>query len=146
MRRYIGVVLAAAGLALAGCAEGPTKADTGTVIGAVTGGILGNQIGKGGGRALATAAGIFIGGIVGHSIGKSLDEQDRYLAQQATGEPVEWRNPDTGRYGRVVPREAYDRGGQPCREYEHEVFIDGRPEIMVGTACRNRDGTWSNVG
>ncbi|MEO1282337.1 MAG: RT0821/Lpp0805 family surface protein [Pseudomonadota bacterium] len=144
-----------AAVAVSGCGpDGPTKADTGTLVGAVAGGILGNQVGNGTGRVLATAAGAFVGGIVGHSIGQSLDEQDRRYAQTAeysalekgeSGRPVSWRNPDSGHYGEVVPRESYNRGGRPCRNFEHTVYIGGRPETMRGRACRNADGTWTNV-
>lgn len=142
-------------LGLAGCGpNGPNKADTGTVVGAVAGGILGNQVGSGTGKVLATVAGAFVGGIVGHSIGNSLDQQDRMLAQQAeyaalergqSGEVSTWRNPDSGRYGEIIPSRPYRRGARDCRDFTHKVYIDGRPQAMRGTACRNPDGTWSNV-
>lgn len=150
------VVLVSVGLLLTACGQnGFNKADTGTVVGAVAGGILGNQVGKGTGKALATAAGAFIGGVVGHSIGSSLDEQDRILAQRAeyaalergkSGVAETWRNPDNGRYGEIVPSRPYRRGVNDCRDYTHTVYIDGRPQAMRGTACRNPDGTWRNVG
>lgn len=140
---------------LAGCGpDGPTKADTGVAIGAVAGGILGNQVGKGTGKALATVAGAFIGGVVGHEIGRSLDERDRMLAREAefyaleegpSGTARTWRNPDNGRYGDVVPGRPYKRGPIDCRDYTHTIYIDGRREVMRGTACRNPDGTWRNA-
>lgn len=140
---------------LCGCGpEGPSKADTGLVVGAVAGGIIGNQVGKGSGNVLATAAGAVIGGIVGSEIGRSMDEQDRRLAREAefyaledgpSGQPRRWRNPDNGRYGDVVPSRPYQRSGRDCRDYTHTVYIDGRRETMRGTACRNSDGTWRNV-
>lgn len=138
-----------------GCGpDGPTRADTGIAVGAVAGGILGNQVGKGTGRALATVAGAFVGGIVGHEIGRSLDEQDRMLAREAefyaleegqSGVSRSWRNPDNGRYGEVVPSRPYKRGRIDCRDYTHTIHINGRPEVMRGTACRNSDGTWRSV-
>lgn len=153
--KLIGAVVVA-GVMVAGCGpNGPNKADTGTLVGAVAGGILGNQVGNGTGRVLATAAGAFVGGIVGHSIGQSLDERDRAFAQEAefaalergeTGRAVPWRNPDSGHYGEVVPRRAYNREGRQCRDFEHTVYIGGRPETMTGRACRNPDGTWRNIG
>lgn len=153
MRAYKAAVLAlVALLALAGC---ETKQDSGALIGAMTGGIIGNQFGKGSGKAGATILGAVVGGIVGSEIGRSLDERDRYYAQQAelaalergrAGERMPWRNPDSGRYGEVVPGPAFHRGPQDCREYTHTVYIDGRPRVMRGVACRNPDGTWSNVG
>lgn len=143
-------------LSLAACGPGgPTKQESGTVVGAVAGGLLGSQFGKGGGKVAATVAGAFIGGVVGSEIGRSMDQQDRMLAAQAerdafergrSGQAVVWRNPDNGRYGEVVPQAPYRRGAQDCRDYTHRVFIDGRPQVMRGTACRNPDGTWSAVG
>jgi len=132
-----------------------SKQDTGTVVGAVAGGILGNQFGKGAGRVVGTMAGVVVGGIVGNEIGRSLDQRDRQLAQQAEmdawergppGRPVRWRNPDNGRYGEIVAEDYYERGGSRCRNYVHKVWIDGRPQQMRGTACRNPDGTWTQVG
>ena len=155
LRNYLAA--AAATLLVAGCGpEGPNKADTGLVVGAAAGGILGNAVGRGrDGKILSTVAGAFIGGIVGSEIGRSMDKQDRILAQQAelaalergrSGQPQQWRNPDNGRYGEVIPMEPYRRGALDCRDYTHRIYIDGRPQAMRGTACRNPDGTWSNVG
>ena len=103
---------------------------------------------------LATVAGAVVGGIVGSEVGKSMDQQDRLLAQQAelaalergqSGVATPWRNPDNGRYGEVVPSKVYKREADYCRDYTHTIFIDGRPQTMRGTACRNGDGTWRNV-
>lgn len=155
MRRLRVLVTALLPLSVAACGpEGPNKADTGLVVGAVAGGLIGNQFGKGSGRVLATAAGAVVGGIVGSEIGRSMDKQDRMLAQQAeydalergeSGAPRKWRNPDNGRYGEVVPSRSYKRGTVDCRDYTHTIYVDGRPQSMRGTACRNPDGTWSNV-
>lgn len=151
--RLAPVLLIAA--SLAGCGpDGPTKADTGMIVGGVAGGILGNQVGKGSGNVLATVAGAFIGGVVGHEIGRSMDDQDRRLAQEAefaaleegeSGRPRRWRNPDNGRHGEIVPSKPYRRGAIDCRDYTHTVYMNNRPQAMRGTACRNRDGTWSAV-
>jgi surface antigen len=131
-----------------------TKQDTGTLAGAVVGGIIGNQFGKGSGKVAATFAGAIIGGIVGNEIGRSLDARDRELARQAEydawergppGKAVRWRNTETGRHGEIVAEAYYDRGGARCRDFVHRVWIDGRPRQMRGTACRNPDGTWTQV-
>jgi surface antigen len=145
----------AAAVALAACGpNGPNKQDTGLAVGAVAGGILGNQVGGGKGKIVTTALGAVIGGIVGSEIGRSMDQQDRMLAQQAefqalergtSGRPQQWRNPDNGRYGEVIPGPPFRRGPQDCREYTHRIYIDGRPQTMRGVACRNPDGTWRNV-
>ena len=142
-------------LPLAACGpDGPNKADTGLVVGAVAGGILGNQVGGGGGKVAATAIGAVLGGIVGSEVGRSMDQQDRMLAQQAEFDALErgqsgvsrqWKNPDNGRYGEVIPTRPYKRGVADCRDYTHKVYIDGQSQAMRGTACRNPDGTWTNV-
>jgi surface antigen len=138
----------------AGCGPEASKQDTGLVVGAVAGGLLGNAAGRGGGRPAATIVGAVLGGIVGSEIGRAMDRQDRILAQQAeidalergrSGAPIRWRNPDNGRYGEVVPQPPYRRGSLDCRDYTHTIYIDGRPQAMRGTACRNPDGTWQNV-
>jgi surface antigen len=141
-----------AALMLTACGPGGmTRQDSGTLLGAVGGGIIGNQFGSGAGRAVATAAGVIVGGIIGSEIGRSLDEEDRRMAQEAEyyaleeaeiGRTREWRNPRNGRHGRVTPKRSYRNAGLSCREFEHTIYVDGRPETMVGRACRQPDGTW----
>lgn len=157
MRMSLVAAMTAVSLAVGACSagpDGPNKQDQGLVLGAIAGGVVGNAAGRGGGRPAATILGAVVGGIVGSEIGRSMDRTDRMLARQAeleafergySGRPVVWRNPDNGRYGEVIPEPAYRRGPQDCRDYIHKVYIDGRPQAMRGTACRNPDGTWSNV-
>ena len=52
---------------------------------------------------------------------------------------------ESGRYGNVVPGPAAQIDGASCRQYTHTVYIDGRPQVERGTACRNPDGTWTIV-
>jgi surface antigen len=155
MRTLTAAAIAASMITLGACGPGAQKSDVGLGAGAVLGGVIGNQFGKGSGRVLGTVAGAVIGGVVGHDIGRGLDERDRLLAEEAeaeafergyAGRPVRWRNPNNGRYGEIVPMERYRRGPRDCRDFTHTVYIDGRPQAMRGTACRNPDGTWSNVG
>lgn len=155
--RVGGVTLA--GLLLAACAGNPQtgagpQENTGTLMGAVAGAVIGSQFGRGGGRVAAAVAGAAIGGLIGNQIGAALDDDDRaraYAAQMqaldtgASGAPVSWRNEDSGRYGTVVPGPAYQRNAMTCRQYTHTIYIDGRPQVARGTACRNPDGTWTAV-
>lgn len=155
MHKTIAIAALSLCLGLSACGpEGPSKADTGTVVGAVAGGIIGNQFGRGGGRVAATMIGAVAGGIIGNEIGRSLDKEDRRRAEEAEFEALErgspgvgrrWRNPDSGRYGEVIPEERYRRDEMECRRYTHTVYIDGRPQTMKGTACRHPDGTWRSV-
>ena len=144
------------GAAVAACSSdsGPKEVG-GTLVGAGTGALLGNAIGgAAGNRAAGTIAGAAIGGLIGNSIGAAMDDEDKrraYAAQvQAlesgpSGAPVAWRNPDSGRYGSVVPGPAYQEQGAQCRQYTHTIYIDGRPQTARGAACRNPDGTWQPV-
>ena len=148
----LAALVAVASLGLAAC---ETKQDGGTVVGAIAGGIIGNQFGRGSGKVAATVAGAVVGGIVCNEIGRKLDDRDRVLAREAeydawergpSRRPVTWRNPDNGHYGEIVAEDYYERRGARCRDFVHRVWIDGRPQQMRGTACRNGDGTWTQVG
>ncbi len=143
-------------LTLVACGPGGlSRSDGGTLVGAVAGGIIGNQVGKGSGRVVATAVGAVVGGIVGHEIGRTLDEADRRVAVEAeyraleygqSGVATPWRNPDSGHYGQVIPGKPYRQQARHCRRYTHTIYIKGEPQTMRGTACRQSDGTWKNVG
>lgn len=139
-------------LPLWGCGPAGSNQEGGTVVGAVAGGIIGNQFGQGAGRALATVGGVVVGGLIGSEIGKSMDDADRRYALEAEyraledDDEEEWRNQKSGHYGRIKPRRSYRNAGLDCREYEHTVYINDRPQTMVGKACRQRDGTWKSVG
>jgi surface antigen len=151
------LALALVPLSLAACAadSGPKEVG-GTAVGAVAGGVAGNAIGgSAGNRAAGTVIGAVLGGFVGNRIGASLDDEDKrraYAAQMQaletgpSGAPVAWRNPDSGRYGNVVPGPAYQMNGEPCRQYTQTVYIDGQPQIQRGAACRNPDGSWTTIG
>jgi surface antigen len=155
------ITVAALGAALSACAGDPVtgtgpKENTGTLVGALGGALIGSQFGGGPGERIAAGiAGAAIGGLIGNRIGAAMDDEDKRLAYEAqmdalergpSGRPRAWRNPDSGRYGSIVPGPAYDRGGSKCRQYTHTIYIDGRPQTARGAACRNPDGTWTPVG
>ena len=165
-------VFAVVGLALGGCVASPDasgpgpgpgpvsgpgpREGAGTVVGAGTGALLGSQFGGNtGSRLAAGVAGAAVGGLIGNRIGASLDDEDKqraYAAQMDAlergqpGAPVSWRNPDSGRYGTIVPGAAYQQADRKCRAFTHTIYIDGQPQTARGTACRNPDGTWTAVG
>jgi surface antigen len=152
--RLLAMALAAA--AIAGCsADSGPKEVGGTVAGVAAGGLLGNAIGGAtGNRVAGTMIGAAFGGLLGNRIGAALDDEDKrraYAAQvQAletgpSGAPVPWRNPDSGRYGNVVPGPVYQANGANCRPFTDTIYIDGAPQIERGTACRNPDGTWTAI-
>jgi surface antigen len=150
--------IAAVALALAACAGDPDsgrgpKENTGTLLGGLAGAAIGSQFGGGtGGHIAGALIGATAGALIGNRIGASLDDEDKRRAYAAemealergpSGAPVGWRNPDSGRYGSVVPGPAYAQNGRHCRAYTETIYIEGRPETARGTACRNPDGTWT---
>jgi surface antigen len=153
-KQLFAVVLAGASVAACSADSGPKEVG-GTAVGAVAGGLIGNAIGgSAGNRFAGTVLGAAVGGFLGNRIGAALDDEDRrraYAAQMQaleagpSGSPVAWRNPDSGRYGNVVPGPAYQANGSTCRSYTHTIYIDGNPQTGRGTACRNPDGTWTLV-
>lgn len=145
------------GATLAGCQTDPygqsgiSKQGVGTLAGAAAGAAIGSQFGSGGGRVAAIAGGALLGGFLGNQIGAQLDEADKQYYQNAQyqaleyGAPQQWQNPQSGRYGQVnVGPPQYINSAQ-CRDYTNTVYIDGRPQVVRGTACRNPDGTWRQV-
>jgi surface antigen len=135
--------------------QGPRE-NTGTLVGAVAGGLVGSQFGGGTGERIAAGlAGAAIGGLIGNRVGAAMDDEDKqraYAAQMQalesgkSGVAVPWKNPDSGRYGSVVPGAAYQANGLQCRQYTHTIYIEGKPQVARGSACRNPDGSWTAVG
>ena len=149
---------------LSGCAanvqtnstqQGP-KESAGAISGMIIGGALANDMaGNSKNKCLATVLGAFVGGVIGQNIGAQLDERDRLLAGEAyntaleynaTDKAAEWRNPDTGNYGRVIPVATYRQNGRYCREFTQEIFIGGEKQTGYGRACRQPDGSWEIIG
>ena len=135
--------------------QGP-KESVGALSGMVIGGALANDMaGDSRNKSLATVLGAFVGGVIGQNIGAQLDERDRLLAGEAystaleynpTDKAAEWKNPDSGNYGRVIPVATYRQNGQYCREFTQEIFIGGEKQTGYGRACRQPDGSWEIIG
>ena len=153
------IATALIGFGLAGCAGGTIggpKEVTGTLVGAGAGALLGSQIGGDSrARVVGGVLGAGIGALLGNRIGAAMDDEDKkraYAAQMQalesgpSGAPVAWRNPDSGRYGNIVPGPAYQQQGMTCRPYTHTIYISGQPQVARGSACRNPDGSWTPVG
>ena len=147
------LMVALVGAALAACTAGSGPQQVGgTLVGADPSAAVGNAAGgAAGNRVTGPAAGAAIGGMLGNRIGAAMDDEDKrraYAAQvQAlesgpSGAPVAWRNPDSGRYGSIVPGPASEQNGMSCRQYTHTIYIDGKPQTARGAACRNPDGSW----
>ncbi|AHE99082.1 RT0821/Lpp0805 family surface protein [Thioalkalivibrio paradoxus] len=142
-------VLAILAVSLGGCATQPTQQQTGAAVGGVLGGLLGTQVGAGSGRTAAIIAGTLAGAMIGGAIGRSMDATDQRqvyhtLETVPDNRTVAWNNPNTGHQYQATPVRTYQSAGQDCREYRIHGEIDGRPETIVGTACRDAQGRWVN--
>ncbi len=140
------VLLVSATLAT-GLLSGCSQRETGNVVGGVVGAVVGNQFGSGSGQVAMTAIGAIAGSMIGGAIGQNMDDNDRLKAQHAlertrTNESSSWTNPDSGNRYTVTPTRTYNQGGRDCREYTTRAYINGRKEVIHGTACRQSDGSW----
>ncbi|PYE88401.1 hypothetical protein [Phyllobacterium leguminum] len=88
-------------------------------------------------------------GLIGTSVSR-LDKADRKKALEAeykaleyarAGDASSWKG--DGASGEVVAAQPYQVGSQNCRQYTHSFTIDGAPQTVRGTACRNPDGSWT---
>lgn len=141
-------------------AFGP-KAMSGALIGGAAGAAGGAAIGAvaGGGRgagygALAgLAAGLITGGIVGNSA----DQRDcaqaqialQQIATQPIGQPVIWRNPQSGSSGSYTPVSDFTTvNGRVCRQVRADYNIASRQPVNgePGLVCRTPTGDWQRVG
>jgi surface antigen len=141
-------------LGLAACASSGENEQLGNVLGAVIGGLAGAQVGEGDGQLVAVGVGAALGALIGGEIGQMMDEVDLQLLADAhnqslentrQGTVTEWRNPDTGHAGTVVPTSTFADpldANNFCREFQQTVTIGGQQQQAFGTACRMPDGTW----
>ena len=132
---------------LSACDTPPSKQDIGMATGAIVGGVIGHQIGGGSGQTVATIGGAALGGFVGSSIGRNMDRNDQVKTAEALersrdGQSTTWRNADNGQQYSVTPTKTYQGASGHCRDFTTRTEIDGRQEVVQGTACRQADGTW----
>lgn len=85
-------------------------------------------------------------GLASGALGAGLDNGDRTAANKAeadalgSGDRKTWRG-DDGAYGYVVPGAA----SGDCRDFTHTIYVNGRPQLGRGTACK-ADGGWKLKG
>ena len=81
-------------------------------------------------------------GLAGGSLGQNLDAADKTAANKAevaaltSGERKTWRG-DDGSYGYIAPAAG---GAGDCRDFTHTIYINGRPVVGKGTACKAGEG------
>ena len=135
------IIIATAGLVLAGCSADSGPKDTlGALIGGVAGGLLGNTIGHGDGRAAATIFGAALGAIIGASVGRDLDERDReyayFAADRKACAATGW---NTGRTRKTATAASSARCG-PMSATAKRAAISPTPSGW--TASRSRSKGW----
>lgn len=150
MKIYQAGAIGILALSLGACAAPPSNQQSGAVVGGVLGGLLGTQVGSGTGQTAAIIAGTLAGAAIGGAIGRSMDATDRRqvystLETAPDNRSVAWVNPNTNNQFQATPVRTFQASGQDCREYRVQGQIDGRPETIVGTACRDAQGRWINV-
>ncbi|WP_299811969.1 RT0821/Lpp0805 family surface protein [uncultured Roseibium sp.] len=74
------------------------------------------------------------------------DAQDRALRARGLGVSVAWQNERTGRSGQVRPGPVYFVNETSCREFTHEMVLQGRVLQARGTACETDRGAWQVIG
>ncbi|PVB60798.1 RT0821/Lpp0805 family surface protein [Labrenzia sp. 011] len=74
------------------------------------------------------------------------DAQDRALRARGVGVAVAWQNERTGRSGQVRPGPVYFVNETSCREFTHEMVLQGRMLQARGTACETDGGSWQVIG
>lgn len=114
---------------------------------AIAASILALMIGLGGGQLLPDLRG-------GTELARlqAMEAADRAARQAAlqealerklSGQSVAWRNPDSGRQGKITPVRTFRNStGQWCREYTVREASDGDRVERRGIACRLSDGRW----
>ncbi len=133
----------------------PSKSDIGTLLGAGAGAIAGSAVTHGKGKVVGGVIGGLLGAALGNSVGASLDRADmnyyerasyKALETQPAGQPLPWKNPQSGNYGSITPQAPYkNTDGQYCREYTQSLTVGGKVQSGYGTACRQPDGSWQIV-
>ncbi|WP_417680182.1 RT0821/Lpp0805 family surface protein [Roseibium sp.] len=99
-------------------------------------------------------AGAAIALLQSNEFGQSLDASDRRAAAEAqrralrangVGVAVSWENDKTGRSGQVRPGPVYQVNDTSCREFTHEMTLNGAMMTARGTACQEDDGSWRTL-
>ena len=102
-----------------------------------------------------TEANTAISVLVNNEFGDALDPSDRRAAEAAqnralrargVGVSVAWQNERTGRSGQVRPGPVYFVNDTSCREFTHEMVLNGQVLKARGAACETERGNWQVIG
>lgn len=73
----------------------------------------------------------------------AIEAEYKALEYAPKGQAVSWKSRSGKAGGEVVAAQPYQVGSQNCRQYSHNYTLDGAPQMVRGTACRNSDGSWT---
>ncbi len=141
-------------ISVVACSTNTQKQNTGigTVSGAVVGGLAGSAFGGGTGKVIAVGAGAIIGALVGGYIGHNMESSDSQKTYNAlnnnpTNKTTTWKNKKTGARYSVTPTSDPTSSGSNayCRQFTTKAVINGKKQVVSGTACRQADGTWKAI-
>jgi hypothetical protein len=137
MKRMLAVVMG--GLMLAGMTPvaAAERGVNGFILGAGSGAALGQALGR---NTEATLIGTAVGGMLGYIVGNEMDKQTGQPMAGASGTVVIHSGQDSYYRPDGWARQPY-RPGPDCRETELLAMVDGRREVVVGTACW-QNGEW----
>ena len=144
MKRFIASAVLATFLmgSMSGCAD---KAQGGAGIGALTGAAVGALTAKN--KISGAAIGAGIGALLGYAIGNEMDKYDKAqigkaLETQPSGQPMAWKNPDSGTQYEATPGTPYSTNDKIYRDIYIKANVDGQEKDVKAKAYRNPDGTW----
>lgn len=119
-----------------------------------SGSLWGSSFGAGSSSIAKTEANAAIALLQSNEFGQALDANDKRAAAEAqrralrangVGVAVAWSNEKTGRSGEVRPGPAYQVNNMTCREFTHEMVVNGSVLSARGTACKEADGAWKTL-
>ncbi len=143
VRTFSVLFLLAAGLAGCNSVSGGQQGLWNSQFGANATGVAGDEA--------STAIALLQSNEFGQSLDKSdqmavAEAQKQALRSKGLGVSIAWQNEETGRHGRVRPGPVYQINDTTCREFTHEMILNGVPLSSRGTACREADGSWKTIG
>jgi surface antigen len=141
------ILLLCLSIGSAGCQT--TKAGGGAGLGVLGGAVAGQAVGK---STEATLIGAVLGGLLGYVVGNEMDKYDQQQINKTyetipDQQTTTWVNPNTKKQYSATPQKTYKHPGtgQECRDVKILCYIDGKPEEMISSACRDARGQWQQL-
>ncbi len=135
-------------LLMTSCADDGTltTGGKGAIGGAAAGAVIGQALGR---NRYATITAAVVGTMLGYIVGNEMEKSDTQklnnaLENGAAGNPISWKNPDTGDEYKIIPFEFFtdDVTQQKCRNAKIVANTEGKEQITDTKACRQSDGHW----